>query len=412
MPVRTRPRGIVSMLGGVVLAWVVVIGMAVPAGAVPAPPDNPSDDQIQAGQSHVATSAAEVGRLSGLVSKTEGDIERLKNDMELKAELANKAAVDLQVAQSDAAAAVRRRHAGAVRRRRRQARPSTTPRPRPPRSPPLVPPGLGARVDDGADGFRQRHRTTAAAGTARPGFRNPAQRDLQPREQPEPQGQPRLGRPRGPRCRQRRPGTGGPGQDRMPTAPSNRPPTRSPPVGTSSPALGRPADPAAERLPGGTVERRWFAAAAGSVQPVARAEAGRGRGGPQGRRGGGQAGCRRRGGRGRPPGRRSGRRAGSRRRAAAEQAAAEQAAAEQAAEQEAAAERASAAQEASNQAARAAQQAAAGSEPFYDSCDAARAAGRGPISQGEPGYRVGPRPERQRRRLRGHGGRRRSHREL
>ena len=73
--------------------------------------------------------------------------------------------------------------------------------------------------------------------------------------------------------------------------------------------------------------------------------------------------------------------------AAAEQAAAEQAAAERAAEQEAAAERASAAQEASNQAARAAQQAAASSEPFYDSCDAARAAGRGPISQGEPGYR-------------------------
>ena len=73
--------------------------------------------------------------------------------------------------------------------------------------------------------------------------------------------------------------------------------------------------------------------------------------------------------------------------AAAEQAAAEQAAAQQAAEQEAAAERASAAQEASNQAARSAQQAAASSEPFYDSCDAARTAGRGPISLGEPGYR-------------------------
>ena len=47
-----------------------------------------------------------MGRLAGLVSKTEGDIERLKDDMELKAEQANKAAVDLQVAQSDAAAAL------------------------------------------------------------------------------------------------------------------------------------------------------------------------------------------------------------------------------------------------------------------------------------------------------------------
>ncbi len=79
--------------------------MAIPVGAVPPPPDNPSDQQIQDSQQQAAASAAEVGRLAGLVSKTEGDIERLKNDMELKAELANKAAVDLQVAQSDAAAA-------------------------------------------------------------------------------------------------------------------------------------------------------------------------------------------------------------------------------------------------------------------------------------------------------------------
>ena len=73
---------------------------------MPPPPDNPSDQQIQDSQQQAAASAAEVGRLAGLVSKTEGDIERLKNDMELKAELANKAAVDLQVAQSDAAAAL------------------------------------------------------------------------------------------------------------------------------------------------------------------------------------------------------------------------------------------------------------------------------------------------------------------
>ena len=60
-----------------------------------------------------------------------------------------------------------------------------------------------------------------------------------------------------------------------------------------------------------------------------------------------------------------------------------------AAQAEAEAERAAAEQEAANQAARAAQeaQAAQSNEPFYESCDAARAAGRGPISRGEPGYR-------------------------
>jgi cell wall-associated NlpC family hydrolase len=92
------------------LAVTLAVSIAVPAGAVPPPPDNPSDQQIQDSQQQAAAAAAEVGRLAGLVSKTEGDIERLKDDMELKAEQANKAAVDLQVAQSDAAAALSASH--------------------------------------------------------------------------------------------------------------------------------------------------------------------------------------------------------------------------------------------------------------------------------------------------------------
>ena len=98
-----------SLVGSLIaagLAGALLVGVAAPAGAVPPPPVNPSDDQIQDSQDQAAASAAEVGRLAGLVSKTEGDIVRLQNDMELKAELANKAAVDLQVAQSDAAAAL------------------------------------------------------------------------------------------------------------------------------------------------------------------------------------------------------------------------------------------------------------------------------------------------------------------
>src|SRR6478672_2135651 len=97
---------IAGTLTAAALTAALVVGIAAPAGAVPPPPENPSDQQIQDSQQQAAASAAEVGRLAGLVTKTEGDIERLKNDMELKAELANKAAVDLQVAQSDAAAAL------------------------------------------------------------------------------------------------------------------------------------------------------------------------------------------------------------------------------------------------------------------------------------------------------------------
>src|SRR6478672_2222993 len=95
--------GLMRVAIGVALVAGLLLGTAMPTDAVPPPPENPSDQQIQQGQDQAAASAAEVGRLAGLVSKSEGDIERLKNDMEMKAELANKAAVDLQVAQSDAA---------------------------------------------------------------------------------------------------------------------------------------------------------------------------------------------------------------------------------------------------------------------------------------------------------------------
>ena len=78
---------------------------SVPAAAVPPPPPNPSDDELNASRDQATAAAAEAGRLAGLVARTEGDIQRLQDRMELQMELANKAAVDLQVAQSDAAAA-------------------------------------------------------------------------------------------------------------------------------------------------------------------------------------------------------------------------------------------------------------------------------------------------------------------
>lgn len=83
----------------IVLAGAVAVGTAGTARAVPPPPPNPSDRVIQDSQSKASQSAAEVGRLSGVMSSTQAKITRLKDSMELAAELAMKARVDLQVAQ-------------------------------------------------------------------------------------------------------------------------------------------------------------------------------------------------------------------------------------------------------------------------------------------------------------------------
>jgi cell wall-associated NlpC family hydrolase len=83
------------------LSFSVILAIAAPAGAVPPPPPNPSDRQIQNSQSAAGSSAAQVGRLSGLLSVTQGEITRLNNDLELKGELVLKAGIDLQLAQSN-----------------------------------------------------------------------------------------------------------------------------------------------------------------------------------------------------------------------------------------------------------------------------------------------------------------------
>ena len=104
--VRLRRRiGLMRLAIGVALVGGLLLVSAVRTDAVPPPPENPSDEQIEQGQQDAASSAAEVGRLAGLVAQTQGTIDRLNNDLEMKAELANKARVDLSVAESDAAAA-------------------------------------------------------------------------------------------------------------------------------------------------------------------------------------------------------------------------------------------------------------------------------------------------------------------
>lgn len=79
-----------------------VVGPSGEAGAAPPPPPNPSDQQISASQSQVSASATEVGRLSGVVSSTQAKIQQLQDAMELKAELAMKAMVDLATAKANA----------------------------------------------------------------------------------------------------------------------------------------------------------------------------------------------------------------------------------------------------------------------------------------------------------------------
>ncbi len=80
-----------------------LLGTAAPAGALPPPPENPSDQEIADSQVQADQINATIGELSATVAATEAQIEQLQTDMELKTELAQKAAVDRDVANADAA---------------------------------------------------------------------------------------------------------------------------------------------------------------------------------------------------------------------------------------------------------------------------------------------------------------------
>jgi cell wall-associated NlpC family hydrolase len=87
------------------LAAALLLITAGPARATPPPPPNPSDQDIIVSQSAATGAAARIGHLAGLVTTTQGNITRLRNDLELKAELVKKALIDVQIADADAAAA-------------------------------------------------------------------------------------------------------------------------------------------------------------------------------------------------------------------------------------------------------------------------------------------------------------------
>jgi cell wall-associated NlpC family hydrolase len=85
----------IRALVGVVIAGLVLTLLP---GVAEARPRNPSDREIRAAQVERARKAGEVGRLTGLVAKAEGDMRRATDQAELAIERYNKAVVDLGVA--------------------------------------------------------------------------------------------------------------------------------------------------------------------------------------------------------------------------------------------------------------------------------------------------------------------------
>jgi peptidoglycan DL-endopeptidase RipA len=88
-------RSLVRALVGVVLAGLVLSMLAPPASARPR---NPSDGEIAAAKQDRARKAGEVGRLTALVARADGDMRRAQERAELAVERYNKAVVDLRTA--------------------------------------------------------------------------------------------------------------------------------------------------------------------------------------------------------------------------------------------------------------------------------------------------------------------------
>ncbi|TWP46754.1 hydrolase [Lentzea tibetensis] len=84
------------------VALVLTFVLAGAAHAVPPPPPNPSDAEIDAGRRDADAKAARVGELTGQLTEAEARLQQLNDDVAFKAELANKARVDLENAQNEA----------------------------------------------------------------------------------------------------------------------------------------------------------------------------------------------------------------------------------------------------------------------------------------------------------------------
>ncbi|MBJ7450517.1 MAG: M23 family metallopeptidase [Blastococcus sp.] len=96
-PARSLRAGLVAVLAGAAL-----VATAAPALAVPPPPPNPTDGEIGAAQSQQNAAAAEVGRIAGLVTAAEAELERLGVQAEAAGTAYEVANEELQAAQAEA----------------------------------------------------------------------------------------------------------------------------------------------------------------------------------------------------------------------------------------------------------------------------------------------------------------------
>ena len=88
-----------------VLALAVALSTAGPGYAAPPPPPNPSDAEISATRADADAKAAKVGELTGQLTQAQARLQELNDDVAYKMELVNKARVDLETAQNEAAKA-------------------------------------------------------------------------------------------------------------------------------------------------------------------------------------------------------------------------------------------------------------------------------------------------------------------
>ena len=95
-------RGITA---AVMLSGALALTVSGTSAAVPPPPPDPSNSQIGAAQAQANAKAGQVGALTNQLAAAQGKLQDLEDAVEVKAEDADKALVDLQNAQDAAAAA-------------------------------------------------------------------------------------------------------------------------------------------------------------------------------------------------------------------------------------------------------------------------------------------------------------------
>ncbi|MGA9690149.1 MAG: hydrolase, partial [Pseudonocardiaceae bacterium] len=105
MSVRTRRRLAGRGFVAVMLAVLALMGHPGIGQALPPPPPNPSDDDLKSSQGHVDATASRVGQLANQVAQADAALQASQSQVELRHEQANKALINLQTADSAAAAA-------------------------------------------------------------------------------------------------------------------------------------------------------------------------------------------------------------------------------------------------------------------------------------------------------------------